>query len=53
MRQGVMPIIGLIGDGLITQPFATEIMRSLDNVLRTHGLSVLVTDIGTRGQIYR
>lgn len=48
MRQGVMPIVGLIGDGLITQPFATEIMRSLDNVLRTHGLSVLVTDIGGR-----
>ena len=48
MRQGVMPIVGLIGDGLITQPFATEIMRNLDNVLRTHGLSVIVTDIGGR-----
>lgn len=51
MRQGVMPIIGLIGDGLITQPFATEIMRSLDKILRTHGLSVLVTDIGRRRRI--
>lgn len=46
MRQGALPIVGLIGEGLITQPFATEIMRSLDNVLRAHGLSVLVTDIG-------
>ncbi|GLS23369.1 LacI family transcriptional regulator [Labrys miyagiensis] len=50
MRSGVMPIIGMIGDGLITQPFASEIVRSFDNVLRTHDLSILVTDIaGGRG----
>ena len=46
MRQGVMPIVGMVAEGLITQPFATEIMRSFDNVLRTQGLRVFVTNIG-------
>ena len=46
MRQGVMPFIGLVADGLITQPFATEIMRSLDNTLRPHGLSLIATSVG-------
>lgn len=46
MRRGVMPIIGIIADGLITQPFATEIMRVFDNSIRTDGLSVIVTSTG-------
>lgn len=46
MRQGVMPIIGIVADGLITQPFATEIMRAFDNSVRTDGLSVVVTSTG-------
>jgi DNA-binding LacI/PurR family transcriptional regulator len=46
MRQGVMPFVGLIADGLITQPFATEIMRSLDNTLRPNGLSLIATSVG-------
>ena len=28
MRQGVLPIISLVAEGLITLPFATEIVRS-------------------------
>ncbi|MCX5494777.1 LacI family DNA-binding transcriptional regulator [Kaistia dalseonensis] len=46
MRQGVMPIIGIVADGLITQPFATEILRAFDNSVRTEGLSVVVTSVG-------
>lgn len=46
MRQGVMPIIGVVADGLITQPFATEILRAFDNSVRTEGLSVVVTSAG-------
>ncbi|SHF95672.1 transcriptional regulator, LacI family [Kaistia soli DSM 19436] len=47
MRQGVMPIIGIVADGLITQPFATEIMRAFDNSMRSDGLSVIVTSTGS------
>jgi DNA-binding LacI/PurR family transcriptional regulator len=46
MRQGVMPFVGLVADGLITQPFATEIMRTLDNALRPRGLSLIATAVG-------
>jgi DNA-binding LacI/PurR family transcriptional regulator len=49
MRQGFLPILGIVADGLITQPFATEIMRSFDNAARADGLSVVVTNIGRRG----
>lgn len=49
MRQGFLPILGIVADGLITQPFATEIMRSFDNAARADGLSVVVTNIGGRG----
>ncbi|ODT13267.1 MAG: LacI family transcriptional regulator [Kaistia sp. SCN 65-12] len=49
MRQGYLPILGIVADGLITQPFATEIMRSFDNAARADGLSVVVTNIGGRG----
>ncbi|MCX5478682.1 LacI family DNA-binding transcriptional regulator [Kaistia geumhonensis] len=47
MRRGVMPIIGIVADGLITQPFATEIMRAFDNSMRADGLSVIVTSTGS------
>lgn len=47
MRQGVLPIIGLVAEGLITLPFATEIVRSLDNTGRGLGLSVMATNVGT------
>lgn len=46
MRQGVLPVIGLVAEGLITLPFATEIVRSLDNASRVHGLSVVATNVG-------
>lgn len=46
MRQGVLPVIGLVAEGLITLPFATEIVRSLDNASRLHGLSLVATSVG-------
>ena len=46
MRQGVMPVIGLVAEGLITMPFATEIVRSLDNAARGFSLSVVATNVG-------
>ena len=47
MRTGVMPIIGVLADGLITQPFATEreILRQFDNLLRPADLTVVVTAV--------
>lgn len=51
MRQGVLPIIGLVADGLITLPFATEIVRSLDNAGRAFGLSVMATNVGATRSI--
>lgn len=44
-RTGVLPIVGMIADGLITSPFATEIMRVFDNSLKGSGLSVLVSNL--------
>ncbi len=46
MRQGRLPIIGVIADGLITAPFATDIMRGFDNALRVEGLSGVVSSLG-------
>lgn len=45
MRAGVMPIVGMMADGLVTQPFATEILRQFDNRLKTEGLVVVVTNV--------
>jgi DNA-binding LacI/PurR family transcriptional regulator len=45
MRQGVLPIIGLVAEGLITLPFATEIVRALDNTGRAYGLSLMATNV--------
>jgi DNA-binding LacI/PurR family transcriptional regulator len=44
-RKGYMPIIGILADGLITSPYATDIMRSFDREVRQHGMSVLVTNM--------
>ncbi len=46
MRKGVLPVIGLVAEGLITMPFATEIVRNLDNASRVNGLSVVATTVG-------
>ena len=53
MRQGVMPILGIVAEGLITQPFATEIVRSLDNSARGYGLSLFVTNVGASRRVER
>lgn len=44
-RQGWLPVVGMVADGLITSPFATEIMRVFDNALKREGTSVLVTNV--------
>jgi DNA-binding LacI/PurR family transcriptional regulator len=51
MRQGVMPIVGVVANGLVTQPFATEILRVFDNSVSAEGLSVVVTSVGGRRTI--
>ena len=42
-RQGAMPIIGLVAEGLITQPLAAEIISSVKNAARRVGLSIFAT----------
>ena len=41
-----MPLIAIIADELLTSPFATEIIRGLDNSARKADLSVFFTTIG-------
>ncbi len=53
VRQGRMPIIGVIADGLITAPFATDIMRAFENALRAEGLSGVVGSLGADRDIAR
>lgn len=48
-RTGTMPIVGIVADGLITAPFATDIMRAFDASVRRRGLSVLVTNLTGKG----
>lgn len=48
-RTGTMPIVGIVADGLITAPFATDIMRAFDASVRRRGLSVLVTNLTGEG----
>jgi len=50
-RQGKLPVIGLVADGLITSPFATDIMRVFDNALKARGLSVLVSNLRRMAEI--
>lgn len=40
MRQGWMPLVGLVADELITSPFATEIIRGLDGAVRASEMAV-------------
>jgi len=40
MRQGWMPLVGLVADELITSPFATEIIRGLDGAVRASDMAV-------------
>ena len=47
MRQGWMPLIGLIADELLTSPFATEIMRGIDNTARQSQISVFSISLGS------
>ena len=46
MRRGWMPLLGLIADELITTPFATEIMRGIDNAARKADMAVFATAMG-------
>jgi DNA-binding LacI/PurR family transcriptional regulator len=42
LRAGQLPVLGLVADGLITAPFATGIVRGLDNAARAAGVALLV-----------
>ena len=46
MRQGFLPIIGIVSDGLLTSPYATDIMRSFDTTVRAGSMSVIANNIG-------
>ncbi len=48
MRQGWMPLIGVVADELITSPFATEIIRGLDGAARTAGMAVFAMTLSGR-----
>jgi len=51
VRQGWLPIVGLVADGLITSPFASELMRAIDNGLHAADTSVVVTSVGSGRRI--
>ncbi|OCP24849.1 MULTISPECIES: LacI family DNA-binding transcriptional regulator [unclassified Ensifer] len=46
MRQGWMPLIGVVADDLITSPFATEIIRGLDGAARAADMAVFAMTLG-------
>lgn len=46
MRQGWMPLFGIIADQLLTSPFATDIMRGLENTASKNQISVISTSLG-------
>lgn len=46
VRQGWLPLIGVVADELITSPFATEIIRGLDGAARSAELAVFVMNLG-------
>ncbi len=49
VRQGWLPLIGVIADELITSPFATEIIRGLDGAARSAEMAVFAMNLsGTR-----
>lgn len=44
VRQGWLPLVGVVSDGLITSPFATEIVRGLDGAARSAGMAVFAVN---------
>jgi DNA-binding LacI/PurR family transcriptional regulator len=46
MRRGYMPLIGLIAENVMTTPFATDILRGLDNAVRRAGMATFATTAG-------
>ncbi|MGO7184153.1 LacI family DNA-binding transcriptional regulator [Rhizobium brockwellii] len=44
VRQGWLPLVGVVSDGLITSPFATEIVRGLDGAARGAGMAVFAVN---------
>ncbi|MBB3655081.1 DNA-binding LacI/PurR family transcriptional regulator [Rhizobium sp. BK650] len=51
VRQGWLPLIGVVADELITSPFATEIIRGLDGAARSAELAVFVMNLGGKRDI--
>ncbi|MBN9052812.1 LacI family DNA-binding transcriptional regulator (plasmid) [Shinella sp. PSBB067] len=51
VRQGWLPLVGVISDGLITSPFATEIVRGLDGAARSAGMAVFAINHGSGREI--
>ncbi|WP_086993342.1 LacI family DNA-binding transcriptional regulator [Rhizobium sullae] len=51
MRQGWMPLIGVVADELITSPFATEIIRGLDGAARTAQMAVFAMTLSGRRDV--
>lgn len=45
IRQGWLPLIGVVADGVITSPFATNIIRGLDGEASKQQMSVFVTTV--------
>ncbi len=52
VRQGWLPLVGVVSDGLITSPFATEIVRGLDGAARSAGMAVVAVSHPQR-PVYR
>jgi DNA-binding LacI/PurR family transcriptional regulator len=46
MRRGYMPLIGIIAENVMTTPFATDILRGLDNAVRRAGMATFATTAG-------
>ncbi|MCA1491379.1 LacI family DNA-binding transcriptional regulator [Sinorhizobium alkalisoli] len=51
MRQGWMPLIGVVADDLITSPFATEIIRGLDGAARASDMAVFAMTLSGRRDV--
>ncbi|WP_040678268.1 LacI family DNA-binding transcriptional regulator [Rhizobium mesoamericanum] len=45
VRQGWLPLIGVVADELITSPFATEIIRGLDGAARSAEMAVFAMNL--------
>lgn len=46
VRTGWLPLVGVVSDGLITSPFATEIVRGLDGAARSAGMTIFAVNHG-------